>query len=211
MIYAQYQSLESLGSPDLSAKIKEVGAQFGDGKVVGTHVSSLSKDQKLAWLKSWQAGDMAKVFAYDASGGKVSPAHPGAPENTSTHTIHWAPWDVSQVPASQQIAGDWSAEGVLPTKAEVDNYLIKAGLQHAAFLSVKQRREWVQAHKAHDQYTVDKLSKQAAEAFSSGAQPKTEPPVFTENLVPAKAWDAYLDEKTPAISWPASCAGSFHR
>ena len=56
---------------------------------------------------------------------------------------------------------------------------------------------------------MDKLSKQAAEAFSSGAQPKTEPPVFTENLAPAKAWDAYLDEKTPAISWPASALEAF--
>ena len=98
---------------------------------------------------------------------------------------------------------------MLPTKAEVSNYLIKAGLQHAAFLSLKQRREWVQAHQGHDQFTVDKLSKQAAEAFSSGAQPKTEPPVFTENLPPAKPWDAYLDEKTPAISWPASALEAF--
>ena len=56
---------------------------------------------------------------------------------------------------------------------------------------------------------MDKLSKQAAEAFSSGAQPKTEPPVFTENLPPAKPWDAYLDEKTPAISWPASALEAF--
>ena len=183
---------------ELGAAIKDISAQFGGGKVVGTHPSALYKDAKADWLKAWQAGDMAKVFAYDAAGGKVSPAHPGAPENASTHHISWAPWDVSQVPASQVVEGTWSPEGVLPTQAEVSNYLIKAGLQHAAFLTVKQRREWMQAHRAHDQFTVDKLTKQAAEAFISGDQPKTEPPVFTENLAPAQPWDAYLDEKTPA-------------
>ena len=56
--------------------------------MVGTHVSSLTKDQKAAWLKAWQAGDMAKVFACDAAGGKVSPAHPGAPGNTCHPSRH---------------------------------------------------------------------------------------------------------------------------
>ena len=193
----------------LAALIKEVGAQFGGGKVVGTHVSSLTKDQKAAWLKAWLAGDMAKVFALDAAGGKVSPAHPGAPGNTATHHVTWAPWDESQVPAGQEIEGSWSPEGVMPPKAEVDNYLIKAGLQHAAFLSLAERRQWMQAHQAHDQLTVDKLSKQAAEAFSSGAEPKTEPPKWTEDLGPAKPWDAFLDEKTPAQQWPASVLDAF--
>jgi hypothetical protein len=193
----------------LAANIKDISAQFGGGKVVGTHVSSLSKDQKAAWLKAWIAGDMKSVFALDASGGKVSPAHPGAPENTATHYISWSPWDDSQVPASQAVEGEWSPEGVLPPKAEVDNFLIKAGLQHAAWLSAKQRREWMTAHRAHDQQAVDKLSQQAADAFASGAQPKSEPPVFTENLAPAKPWDAFLDEQMPAQQWPKDVLDSF--
>ena len=56
---------------------------------------------------------------------------------------------------------------------------------------------------------MDKLSKQAAEAFSSGAEPKTEPPAWTENLGPAKPYDAFLDEKTPAQQWPASALEAF--
>ena len=207
--YGHPSTLSYQTATALNDAIKEISEQFGGGKVVGTHPSALYKDQKVAWLKSWQAGNMAAVFALDAAGGKVSPAHPGAPDNASTHTISWAPWDVSQVPASQQVPGDWSAGGVLPTKAEVDNYLIKAGLQHAAFLSLTQRREWVQAHQAHDQFTVDKLSKYATAAFLDGTQPKTEPPVFTENLAPAQPWDAYLGEKTPAGQWPGTVLENF--
>jgi hypothetical protein len=90
---------------------------------------------------------------------------------------------------------------VMPPKAEVDNYLIKAGLQHAAFLTTTERRQWMQAHRGNDQLAVDKLSRQAAEAFSSGQQPVTEPPVFTDNLGPAGPYDAFLDEKTPAQQW----------
>lgn len=211
ILAASYQmsNLHYLNASELSDMIKQVSAQFGGGKVVGTHISSLTKDQKAAWLKAWLAGDMTKVFALDAAGGKVSPAHPGAPKNEATHHITWAPWDPSQIPASQAIEGDWSPEGVLSPKAEVDNYLIKAGLQHAEWLTAKQRREWMTAHRAHDQLTVDKLSKQAADAFSSGKQPQTEPPKWTDNLVPAKPYDAYLDEKTPANDWPSEAVSAF--
>ena len=193
----------------LTELIKQISSQHGDGKVVGTHPSALAKDAKIDWLTAWQAGDMAKIFAYDSSGGKVSLAHPGAPKNDATHHITWAPWDPSQVPASQVVEGNWTAPGVIMPHAEVANYLIKAGLQHGEYLSHGDRRAWVNAHRAHDQLTVDKLSKQAADAFSSGVQPVTEPLTWTDNLQPAKPYDIFFEDKTAAANWTSQATTAF--
>lgn len=195
-------AVSGMDAAALTEKIKAVSAQFGNGKVVGTHTAGLNKTQKIAWLEAWQDGDMAKVFSLDADSGKVSPAHPGAPGNEDTHTVTWAPFDPSQVPASKVIEGNWSdpAKVALP-KAEVDNYLIKAGLQHPEFLTAAERRAWVVSHRDHKQAIVDKLSAMAATRFGSGDQPLTEPAAWTDNIQPAKTYDVFVEDKTPPNSW----------
>lgn len=196
-------------STQLSDKIKAISAEFGGGQVVGTHLSGLTKPEKQAWLDAWKTGNMTQVFNLDAKAGKVSPVHPGAPKNTDTHKIHWSPWDPAQVPATKEIEGTWSSVNVQPTKAEVDNYLIKAGLQHAAYLTLAQRRQWMKAHRQHDQETVDTLSRQAHDAFTNGEQAKSEPPAWTENVQPAKSYTVSLEDNAPAAEWTYEARGDF--
>jgi 8-oxo-dGTP pyrophosphatase MutT (NUDIX family) len=192
------------------AKIKDISQQFGKGQVVGTHLSSLSAYDLLLWAKAWKAGDMKAVFELDAKGGKVSPAHPGAPDNTETHQVTWSPLDPHQVPASQDIPGTWSSAGLanLPA-AEVANYLIKMGFQHAEHLYPYEREMVVKAHRGHDQAAVDQLTGTANDRFGQGQSPKTEPPVWTDGLQPANAYDAYVQASTPADEWSETAVQAF--
>lgn len=206
----QMQTHDYLSSPELSAKIKNISSDYGSGKVVGTHVSSLTKNQKSQWLHAWETGNMQKVFSLDSSGGKVSPAHPGAPENEATHTIKWSPYDPSQVPAGTEIPGNWSDPGkVTLPMAEVHNYLIKAGLQHAEYLTPQEKRSWVSAHRASTQNSVDALTKLAQDRFGSGIAPHSEVPTWTDNLKPANSYDVLLENKTSASSWPYQAMEDF--
>lgn len=206
-------TLEEIASPKavMASKIKAISAEFGGGKVVGTHISGLTTLQATSWLKAWKSGDMEQVFALDALGGKVSPAHPGAPKNTDTHKVNWAPWDTAQIPASVDIEGNWTPldGGVSASQAEVSNYLIKANVQHAAYLSLAERRALVKAHRQHDQDTVDKLSKQAAASFSSNSLPQTEPPAWTDNVQPAKAYDVFMEDGKGAEEWTNKAVTAF--
>lgn len=206
-------ALSSLTSTELAEKIKAISEQFGGGKVVGTHVSSLSKDERIAWLESWRKGDMVSVFKLDASGGKVSPIHPGAPDNADTHQITWSPWDASQTPASQVIEGTWTplGHGVQIPKSEADNYLIKVGVKNAAYLTYKERRQLVLAHRNHDQETVDSLSKDAANRFQAGGKPLTAPPVWSDNLQPAKSYTLYIEDQLPAEQWSNKAVSDFYK
>lgn len=201
----------SMDSTQLSDKIKAVSADFGDGKVVGTHPSALTKGQKVQWLQAWKSGNMAAVFHLDAQSGKVSPVHPGAPANTVTHQVTWAPWDPSQVPASKKIEGDWTPldSGVTLPKAEVGNYLIKAGLQHPEYLTDSERRQWVIAHRNGNQEAVDTLSRIATQKWEQGGPQLSVPPVWTDNIKPANSYDSYLEQGTPALSWSSQAQGDF--
>lgn len=201
--------LATLGSPELADTIKAISAQFGGGKVVGTHSASLTKPERLAWIHAWKKGDMQTVFNLDAKGGKVSPVHPGAPENTATHHMTWAPWDPGQIPASQTIAGSWSEPTVTPLKDEVDNYLIKMNFQHAAFLSVKERRLVVKLHRNGDQEAVDELSRTAAERYKADDKPLTAPPEWHDQLTPAKSYSVYLEDAKPASDWATAAIEDF--
>lgn len=194
----------SYTSPELADKIKSISTEHGDGKVVGTHVSSLSKEDRQQWLEAWRKGDMQKVFALDAKSGKVSPAHPGAPENTGTHQISWSPWNASEIPAGKPVPGEWSDyQKVTLPKAEINNYVIKAGLQNAEQLSDQQKRQWVVSHRDGNQEIVDHLSRTAAQRSAAGYAPQSEPPSFTDDLQPAKSYDTYVEDKNPATSWSA--------
>jgi hypothetical protein len=201
--------LAAMGSPQLASVIEAVSEQYGGGKVVGTHKSGLTKPERLAWLHAWKKGDMQTVFNLDAKGGKVSPAHPGAPENTVTHHMTWAPWDSGQIPASQTIEGNWSDPGITPLKDEVDNYLIKVNVQHAAYLSAKERRLLVKLHRNGDQEAVDELSRTAAERYQGKEQPLTAPPVWHDTLTPAKSYSVFLEDATPAKSWTNEATQDF--
>lgn len=187
--------------PPVIDKIKAISAEFGGGKVVGTHPSSFNFADAHNWLKAWKAGDMQVIFALDAAGGKVSPVHPGAPDNTATHHISWAPWDPGQVPASKDIEGTWTPLEVTPSLAEVQNYLIKINVQHAAYLTAAEWRQLVKAHRQHDQGTVDKLSKLAFETFQNDTPPKSQPPKWTEDVKPAKSYDVYLEDGKAVQQW----------
>lgn len=194
--------IKVLGSkPDLVAKIKAVSDQFGGGKVVGTHTSGMSADQLISWINAWKTGDMKTVFNLDAAGGKVSPVHPGAPDNTVTHLVKWAAWDPGQVPATVAIEGNWTPLDVSPSKAEVDNYLIKANLQHAAYLTLAQRRDFMKHHRQHAQEAVDLLSQLAQQNFTSGKAPQSEPPVWSDDVKPAKSYDVYLEDGKATEHW----------
>jgi hypothetical protein len=199
-----------MGSPDLADTIKAISAEFGGGKIVGTHPAGLTKGERLAWIAAWKKGDMQAVFNLDAKGGKVSPAHPGAPDNTVTHHITWAPWDTGQIAASKDIEGTWSDLSITPLKDEVDNYLIKVNVAHAAFLSDKERRALVKAHRNHDQEAVDELSRTASERAKDGtSKPLTAPPVWHDTLQPAKSYSVFLEDAKPAASWSVQAKNDF--
>lgn len=198
-----------LDTPSLKDKINAVSADFGGGKVVGTHISSLSKGEKAQWLAAWKKGDMTAVFALDAKGGKVSPAHPGAPDNVGTHKITWSPWNPAETPASETVEGEWTKEGVQIPLAEADNYIIKAGLQHPEYLSIAEKKQWVQAHRQHDQDKVDALSKLASDRWQGGGAPFSQPAVWSDDIKPAKSYDAFLDEEKPATYWPLQASSDF--
>lgn len=201
----------AMNNTDAKALIKQISEEFGGGKVIGTHPSGLSGDDPAKWLTAFKAGDMVTVFGLDAQGGKVSPAHPGAPDNTTTHQILWSSWDPAQVPAAKTLPGEWTnfEDGIVIPKAEIDNYILAAGLAHAEYLSAAERRSWVTWHRKHDQDQVDALTKEAFDRFESKANTLTEPPVFTKDIKPAKAYDAYLEDKTPASQWTVKAKQAF--
>lgn len=203
-INGPYQSSVTLGD-----KIKAISAEYGNGKVVGTHVASMSKDQKKIWLKAWKVGDMAGVFEVDASTGKVSPVHPGAPKNTVTHKINWSPLDPSQVPASMTVEGDWTPSHVVMPKKEVNNYVIKMGFKNPEWLSEAQKLKLVGAHLNHDQDAVDALTKQATDDFNAGKPGKTNTPTWTEGLKPAKSYDAALEGQQDPAQWSQAAKNDF--
>ena len=196
-------------STDLGDKIKAISAEYGGGKVVGTHVASMSKEQKKIWLKAWKAGDMAGVFEVDAATGKVSPAHPGAPKNKITHQVNWSPLDPSQVPASMKIEGDWTPSHVVMPKKEVNNYIIKMGFKHPEWLSEQQKLVLVGAHLNHDQDQVDYFTKQVTDAFNSGQPGKTNTPTWTEGLKPAKSYEAALEGQQDPAQWSSAAKTDF--
>lgn len=201
--------LAKLTVPELKAKVSEISQKFGDGKVVGTHLT-MSKDALVGWLKAWKSGDMSHVFQLDAAAGKVSPAHPGAPDNASTHDITWSALDPGQVPANKDIAGAWTSTSYDIPPKEVANYLIKMHFQHAEYLPPHVQEAAVKAHRLHDQDLVDAITKKAQEAFQAGDSPKTAPPEWTDGLKPAKPYDAYLKSGKPASEWSSSAIEAFY-
>ncbi len=202
---------ENLTKPELKEKIASISASFGDGKVVGTHLSSLSVKDLGSWLKACKKGDMVTVFSLDAAAGKVSPAHPGALDNTETHHVTWSPLDPGQVPASQDIAGSWSvlSEVLTLPKAEVDNYLIKMGFKNAEYLYWLSREAVVRSHRLHNQDEVDTYTLTANLNQAHGVSPFTEVPAWTDGLKPAKPYDQYLKDSTPAGTWTVSAVKAF--
>jgi hypothetical protein len=176
--------------------------------LIGKYVSSLGTDDLTAWLNAYNKGDMVTIFNLDAKAGKVYKAHPGAPGNVGTHQIFWAPLFPGQAPANEKLEGDWSAPDNMPN-AEVVNYLIKAGLQHAEHLGWMERRQWVKAHIQNDQDTVDKLSQSAQWRWDKHDQPLTPALEWTANLQPSKSYTVKLESKTPAASWGYNAINDF--
>lgn len=196
-------------SAELGDKIKAISAEFGNGKVVGTHVPSMTKVQKQDWLKAWKSGDMKAVFDIDAATGKVSPVHPGAPKNPDTHKVSWSPLDPAQVPASKDIEGTWSEQAVNWPKKEVNNYLIKMGFQHAEYLTDQQKQKVAKDHLTHNQDAVDGITATANNKFSVGSEPVTPPPTWTDGLKPAHSYDSFLEEQKAPYEWTYQAKNDF--
>jgi 8-oxo-dGTP pyrophosphatase MutT (NUDIX family) len=201
---------DSMPSTALREKITDISAQYGNGKVVGTHLSSLTKGELVQWLDSWKNGDMPAVFALDAKGGKVSPAHPGAPGNAGTHHITWSPFDPYQAPASKDIPGQWTKLDYGIPQKEVHNYLIKMNFQHAEFLPSHLQEQAVRAHRNHDQDEVDALTRMATHNYEAGLPAHTAAPEWTDGLKPATPYDTYLTNSTPAENWNHLALKEFH-
>lgn len=195
--------------PDLKELIGQVSEQFGGGKVVGTHLS-VPKYQLVDWLNAWKKGDMQAVFAIDAGAGKVSPAHPGAPDNAATHAITWAPADPLQIPASKDVKGAWTdlKYGDVPAK-EADNYLLAMNFQYGEYLSPGERQQVVKAHRLHNQEVVDHHTKLALTRYEAPGDAPWSAPEYTEGLKPAKPYTAWLQKGEPAAYWSAQATKSF--
>lgn len=206
--YAGPASLSGLTASDLKDIIGKISQQFGDGKVVGTHLS-MPKYSLVDWVTNWKQGDMQAVFNLDAAAGKVSPAHPGAPGNTATHSITWSPADPLQVPASKDIEGAWSdlKHGDVPAK-EADNYLLAMHFQYGEYLQPYQRQMVVKAHRGHNQDAVDDWTRTARQNFEAGGT-HTGPLEWTDGLKPANPYDSYLEQQTTAENWTIAASKSF--
>lgn len=199
---------DSMSVPELKNVIVMVSHQFGDGKVVGTHLT-MPKYQLVNWLNSWKKGDMQAVFAVDSEAGKVSPAHPGAPDNVLTHNITWSPLDSLQVPASQDVPGPWTELHYVAPDKELDNYLLAMHFQHGEYLQSYEKKNLVNAHRSHDQDTVDKYTGTVNQRITSGQAPYTVPLEHTPGLKPAKPYDSFLQNQQATSVWTTDALKAF--
>lgn len=188
-------------STDVKDAVKKVVASIGGGKVLHP---PLQKDAAQKWLAEYKKGDFAAMYALEvkaaAAKNKAHPAgylHPGYEAYPATHKITWGAAVAGEVPAGSTVPGDWSSTPVSDwSMAEIDNYLIKAQMQHPEYLTATQKKTWVANHKQGVDYksTVDSLSVKAQQYKANGEVPATQPLVWTDNITPSKPYDKVFDE-----------------
>lgn len=182
----------------LSNAVTAIKKYYGAKNVGGV---TLSKHQKQQWLTAFQKGDFQSMYKIEvaaaASKGKPHPSgylHPGYEANSETHQISWSAAVPGEIKAGDTVPGDWSTLSPANwSKEELANYLISAQMQNPEYLSLPEQRQWVIAHKAGSKLQTDNLSIVARTRHLSGEDPKSETPVWTDNLVPAKIYDHLFD------------------
>ena len=207
---------QGYSTSEKSAYIKQVAAQFGDGKVIGAFYTKMDKWDKQAWINAFVNGDFKKMYTLEieaaAKAGKPHPnalAHPGYPGNVDTHTVHWGPAVEGEVAAGAEVEGDWSTPGVVAPIEEINNYLIKAQMQHPEYLTVQERRNWVAYHRVGNKTQVDTLSVLAKKRKDDGQSPLTPPLTWTDDIKPAKVYDHLFDSTQWPTTWNLGMAEAY--
>lgn len=204
---------------DMNAFIKEAAAQFGDGKIIGQFYSKMSKYDKSDWISAFKIGDFKAMYALEVAAGakanKVHPngfKHPGFSGNAETNKISWGPAVDGEISALVDVPGDWTSNGYYgtpPSIEEVNNYLIKAQMQHPEYLTLSERRNWVKYHRNNDKTYVDQLSVLAKQRKESGSATLSDPLVWTDDVKPAKSYDSLFEETPFPQAWAATPAQEY--
>jgi hypothetical protein len=184
--------------PEINAHMKTISDHFGNGKIF--YLSGMDKYSKGSWVKAYHNGDFAKMYQYEVAAaiakGKAHPAgylHPGYSGNESTNKITWGAAVPGETPAGKAPEGNWSSDDVPWSAAELDNYLIAANMQNPTHLSLPEKRVWVMQHKKGNKAATDNYSVMAKQRALAGDAPLSETPVWTDDIVPAKAYDYLFD------------------
>lgn len=198
----------NLTTGDLSQIIKSISAKFGGGGIIGMHYTKMSKDDKTDWINRYKAGDFKSMYNLEsAAAAKANTVHasgfkhPGYTNNTDTHTVKWAPAVEGEKAAGTKIEGDWSSSTHIASMEEIDNYILLATMQNPTYLDNAEKRLWVTHHRANNQMQVDAISLKAKIRKDSGEKQLSEPPVFTENVQPAKSYTSLFDTTKFPTSW----------
>lgn len=213
--------LASMGStyglPEKKAWIKEAAKHIGDGKVVGQHLSKMPGYELDKWISAFQAGDFEKMYNLEVAGaakeGKAHSAgylHPGFPDNTETKQVKWAAAVPGEISALEDVPGVWSSNLLDPSMDEVNNYLIAAQMQNPTYLSSTEKRQWYNGHKNSNKPYVDQLSATAALRKKNGEAQLSDPPVWTDDVKPAKSYDKLFEENAlPVDGWGLNSASEY--
>lgn len=192
-----------------TAYIKAASKAIGEGKIIGQHYTKMDKYSKSKWVSAFNDGDFVSMYnlevAAAAKEGKAHNAgylHPGYPGNEGTNKIAWGAAVEGEISALSTVPGDWTPLGIQPSIEEVNNYLIKAQMQNPTYLTSAEKRTWVTRHKAQDKDHVDKLSASAALRKKNGESELSEPLVWSDDVKPAKVYDALFDDtEYPMTGW----------
>lgn len=202
-----------------STYAQSLAAAVGDGSVVGTNVKSMTKDEKSSWVAYVLGGDFKSAYSIelDTAKSKGKPlanasAHPGHPSNKSTHKVKWSALVPGEYPAGHGVEGEWSTIGLTPSEAEVDNYLIAAKMQNPMYLDKAEKRSWMNWHRQGNKSIVDSLSATALSRKNSGYAPKSEEPVWSDEVELATSYGHLFDSTAYPQSWlqNLSAAGDYY-
>lgn len=190
--------------------VKEIGAEFGGGGIIGQHTEGMTGDQASDWLTAFNSGDFASMYSIEvdaaAKKGKSHVAgfkHPGFGGNAETNKVAWAAAVDGEVSAGEKVPGDWTPNyGNTPSMDEVNNYLIAAQMQNPTYLTDDEKRVWVIHHKNGTKSQTDSLSLIAQQRKVNGEKPKSDPISWTDDLKPAKSYDKLFENKNEfPTSW----------
>lgn len=188
--------------------VKTISAMFGDGKVIGQLPGTMDKQQKLNWASYVKAGNFKQAYNVEfnaaVSSGKSLPqgyAHPGYPDNSETHNVKWGAAVAGELPAGVKVEGTWSDPGLDWSMDETNNYLIKAQMQNPTYLTGSQKHAWAIAHLTGDKETVDSYSSHAKQLAAQGAEPKSPPLSWTDDVKPVKSYDKYFQDTDFPTQW----------
>lgn len=202
---------------DYSKYIKQISDSFGGGGIIGMHYTSMSIDQKKAWVEALDNGNFAKMYEYEmlaaAKKGKAHDSgylHPGYKSNVETHKVKWGAAVEGETLAAESIEGNWSTNYSYASMEEIDNYLILAHMQNPTFLDADEKRMWYHYHRNGNQKQVDMLSVRALiRSKVDGAVPLTDALVWTDDVKPGKSYNTLFDSTPHPTSWNSTQANEY--